>query len=250
MPEDVTSQENVSVADETDNQKESQDNLTDKQKNELRYKSIEEAEKAKDSTDAEFDKFTNFTKILTQDNANEKIETMYELNPGETNRYYKRIFGKTYDETIKDKKIEEEDNELKEENPEMYELKTKLRQLEATVANNSKSNENNLLDEFVSGTPGIEKDALEAEINKLNPSLPMNEKIDLAVSIMSSQGKITAIQQKAYKDAYAKKTASIVGMGNSIRQETETKDTEAKAMTKKFSDPSTFPPGIRKLITK
>jgi hypothetical protein len=250
MPEDVTSQENVNEAKPTENQEEvSTTNPTEKKKEKPRYQSIEEAEKAKNMTDQELDKFKNFTRVLTKSDAAEKVSVMYELEPKLVDRFYKEIYGKSYSETLEENKLEEEDRELREENPEVYELKKELQELKKQINQSTQKSESNLLDEFVSSNPELNKEDLEREMDALNPKLDMKEKLNKAVSILAGQGKLGELKNTAYIDAYKKQTASVVNMGSQMRDAGK-RMTEEEAIASKFNDLSTFSPGIRKAFKK
>jgi len=241
--EDVTSTENVEQTNETSNEPNGnqEEGVVKPQ-----YASVEEAIKAKRLTDSELDKFTKFAQELTKENAAERLEMLYEYNPSEVNRFYKRIFGKPYSEVKEENSISETESHEREVNPELYELKKELKELRSEINNSNKKTEEGLLDEFVKSNPEISKERLEEEMDKLNPKMNIKDKLNTAVLLLAGQGKI----EKAYSDAYTKQSASMVGIGDNLKVDGLRKQTTEEAMKAKFNNPNTFPPGIRKLLIK
>jgi hypothetical protein len=252
MPEEViTSDENNNnegVEKTNSTQEEQSSNPITEEKTKLRYKSLEEAEKAKNYTDMELDLWKSFTKHLTKEDALTRVTLMHEDHPEEVDRFYKETFGRTFSEVKNEKANEEEFGELKEKNPELYELKKELRDLKSQISNSNQKSEKGLIDEFISNNPSISKDVLEKTIGNLNPNLTMKEKVDLAVSIMAGKGQIDKEELNTYKNAYMKQSAGFVGVGSAYSANKE-RETEEQKMSKKFSDPSTFPPMFAKKLS-
>jgi len=249
MEENVTSEENIdnNVNDTTETEVEPNGNLQGEKK--FRYQSIEEAEKAKNETDKELARFANFTALLTDDNAKDKIEALYELHPEEVDRFYKRIYKKTYSEereNLIDEKVEEDLSEIKEKNPDLYEVKKELLELKKQLNVNSDNSKKATLENFVSKHEGVDLDELSSALEVVSERLPLEERLDKAFKILIGEGKVNSINDLAYKDAYKKQSASIVGFGTGGRANAIKEKTEFEKLEDKFMNPETLPPSFRK----
>jgi len=250
MSKDVTSpkENDKNLKEKTDVQKEAIANPDDNKKDNLRYQSIEEAEKAKNETDQELAQFSNFVRVLTKEDAATKIEAMYELEPEKINRFYKKSYGKTYEEAIAEKENASKYSELKDSNPELYEMKKELDELRELVNNGKSQRSSDLIDSFVSQNPIISKDDLQSELDSISTKLPLEQRLAKAYKILVAEGKTNSNKGQAYISELKKQSAGIVAHGKNLRQDViNSKPTEQERITNRFNDPKTLPPSFRNI---
>jgi len=211
MEENVTSNENIenNVEETTEVDVEPTGNLQDEKK-ELRYKSIEEAERAKNETDRELARFANFTKVLTTDDAIDKIEALYQVDPEEVNRFYKRIYGKSFDDSKTEKEQEEIDKSLQSENPEIYELKKELNELKKQLNINTNTSKEAVLKQYLVNHPEISNEDLSQALEYISDKLSLDKRLEAAHNLLKAEGKI---KNENEVNAYKKQSASIAAIG-------------------------------------